>query len=114
MTRILALLIALVVVPALLLGFLINPWFFIILFLLPILAAVPLGMRERESGPSTTGESGKAGTALIALGVGIPIILFGIPALVLGILYTPYFLLLVLIVLFVVLPLLGVAFLIDD
>jgi hypothetical protein len=111
LTRILGLLIALAVVPALLLGFLISPWFFIVLLLLPILAAVPLGMRERESGAGTTGGSGRAGTALIALGVGIPLILFGIPALVLGILYTPYFLL---IVLFVVLPLLGVAFLIDD
>lgn len=89
MTQLFGLLIALAVGLGLLAGFLVSPWFFIILFLLPLLAAVPLADRKRQSGPRTTGGSGNAGTVLIALGVAIPLILFGIPAIVLGVLYTP-------------------------
>jgi hypothetical protein len=105
------LLIALVVAPALILGFVASPWFFVILFLLPLLAVVPLATRKRGYTRLRGGSDGAEKTGLLVLVLVGPALVLSVAALILGILASPYAFL---IVLLMVVPLIFVAFAIGD
>lgn len=86
-----------VVISAVILGFVLFPWFFLLLFLLVPLAAVLL--RRNFSGPGGNDEavttSVAASWAILGM-LGLAVLLIGIPAIVLGIFLHPWFFLILL------------------
>ena len=94
-----------VVVSAVILGFLLFPWFFLLLFLLVPIAAVRL--RNNDSGAQDEPVSTSIAISWAILGLlGLTVVLIGLPAIVLGIWLHPYFfLILLLLCLLLALPL---------
>jgi len=97
-----------ILTPGLLLGFLVSPWFFFILFLLLLATAVPFLVPKSETTQTRAGRQHREdeGSLLIWILV-VPAILISVPVLIAALLYSPAF---VLIVLVLMAPLLWVAF----
>ncbi len=97
-----------ILTPGLLLGILVSPWFFFILFLLLLATAVPFLAPKSETTQTRAGRQHRddEGTLLIWILV-VPAILISVPVLIAALLYSPAF---VLIVLVLMAPLLWVAF----
>jgi len=84
--------------PGLLLGFLANPWFFLILFLL-LLLFLPVALAPRPENWDSLESSGvQESPVLLAWMLGIAALVFALCVLVLGILLIPGFFLLILLV----------------
>ena len=84
-----------VVLAAVILGFLLFPWFFLLLFLLVPLAAVLL--RDNGSGALDEPVSTSIAISWAILGLlGLSVVLIGLPAIILGIWLHPFFFLILL------------------
>lgn len=96
-----------VVISALVLGFVLVPWLFLLLFLLVPLAAVLLVGNGSADGAQDEPVSTSTAASWAILGVlGLAVLLIGIPAIALGIFLHPwFFLLLLLFCLLLALPL---------
>lgn len=84
-----------IVISAVMLGFLLFPWFFLLLFLLVPLAAVLL--RDNGSGALDEPVSTSIAISWAILGLlGFSVVLIGLPAIILGIWLHPFFFLILL------------------
>jgi len=87
----------LILTPGLLLGFIANPWFFLILFLIVLL--FPIVLAPKVGGSSSSGSSsGEESVGPLAWILIIGALLFALPVLLLGFLIIPGFFLLILLV----------------
>lgn len=96
-----------IVISAVILGFVLFPWFFLLLFLLVPLAAVLLrgNVSSQEGQEEPVPPSIVASWAILAL-LGLSVLFIGIPAIVLGIwLHPSFFLILLLFCLLLAVPL---------
>ena len=84
-----------IVISAVVLGFLLFPWFFLLLFLLVPLAAVRL--RNNGAGAQDEPVSTSVAISWAILGLlGLSVVLIGLPAIILGIWLHPFFFLILL------------------
>ncbi len=87
----------LILTPGLLLGFIANPWFFLILFLLLLL--FPIVLAPKAEGSSSSGSSsGEESMGPLVWILVIGALVFALPVLILGFLAIPGFFLLILLV----------------
>ncbi len=101
-------LIVAILTPGLLLGFLVSPWFFFILFLLLLGTAVPFLVPKSETTQTRAGRQHREEEGrLLKWILVVPAILICVPVLIAALLYSPSF---VLLVLLVMAPLIWVAF----
>lgn len=100
-------LIVAILTPGFLLGFLVNPWFLFVLCLLLVAVAVPFLIPRSETASRAVGPQREDEGRLLIWILVIPAILVSLPAIIAALIYSPFFVLLILLVMG---PLVWVAF----
>jgi hypothetical protein len=102
------LLVVVILTPGLLLGFLVSPWFLFILFALLFVVTVPFLVPRSETTQTKAGRrSDEDESRLLIWILVVPAILICLPVLIAALLYSPF---LVLFILLLMAPLLWIAF----